>query len=170
MKAITIWQPWASLIVHGVKHYETRGWYTGYRGPIAIHAAAKKVTKKEWETFSEKLNMICGKQLPLHFRNGEIVYLNPKTKNETVLKRGCVLAVADIVDCIRIDKDFLARLTPLERALGDYSDGRCAWKLENITTVFESDFSISGQQRIWNLKYPFLTSSSVVIVPEHWEW
>ena len=38
MKAITLWQPWASLIVDGLKHIETRPrpWY--YNGPIAIHA------------------------------------------------------------------------------------------------------------------------------------
>ncbi len=39
MKAITIWQPWASLIACGAKKYETRSWATNYRGPIAIHAA-----------------------------------------------------------------------------------------------------------------------------------
>ena len=39
MKAITIWQPWASLLVSGRKRYETRSWATSYRGPIAIHAA-----------------------------------------------------------------------------------------------------------------------------------
>ena len=41
MKALTIWQPWASLIARGVKQYETRSWATKYRGPIAIHAAMK---------------------------------------------------------------------------------------------------------------------------------
>jgi len=40
MKAITLWQPWASLIACGAKKYETRSWSTSYRGPIAIHAAA----------------------------------------------------------------------------------------------------------------------------------
>lgn len=39
MKALTIWQPWASLLVSGQKKYETRSWATAYRGPIAIHAA-----------------------------------------------------------------------------------------------------------------------------------
>lgn len=39
MKAITIRQPWASLLVTGKKHYETRGWSISYTGPIAIHAA-----------------------------------------------------------------------------------------------------------------------------------
>lgn len=38
MKALTIRQPWASLIAHGVKTIETRSWSTEYRGPLAIHA------------------------------------------------------------------------------------------------------------------------------------
>ncbi len=42
MKAIVLWQPWASLVALGVKTIETRSWSTKYRGPLAIHAAAKK--------------------------------------------------------------------------------------------------------------------------------
>ena len=38
LKAITIWQPWAELIIRGFKQYETRSWPTHYRGKIAIHA------------------------------------------------------------------------------------------------------------------------------------
>jgi hypothetical protein len=41
MKALTIWQPWATLIAAGVKRIETRSWSTDYRGPLAIHAAAR---------------------------------------------------------------------------------------------------------------------------------
>lgn len=39
MKAITLWQPWASLVATGAKIIETRSWGTRHRGPIAIHAA-----------------------------------------------------------------------------------------------------------------------------------
>ena len=46
MKAITVWQPWASLLVSGRKRYETRSWATTYRGPIAIHAAKRPVRRK----------------------------------------------------------------------------------------------------------------------------
>lgn len=50
MKALTIWQPWASLIIAGAKPYEFRGWRAprsliGQR--IVIHAAAKKVDREE---------------------------------------------------------------------------------------------------------------------------
>ncbi len=41
MKALTIKQPWASLIVHGIKNIENRTWKTNYRGRILIHASAK---------------------------------------------------------------------------------------------------------------------------------
>lgn len=42
MKALTLWQPWASLIALGEKRYETRSWATSYRGLLAIHASAPK--------------------------------------------------------------------------------------------------------------------------------
>lgn len=39
MKALTLTQPWATLVMYGYKKIETRSWATKYRGPIAIHAA-----------------------------------------------------------------------------------------------------------------------------------
>jgi hypothetical protein len=39
MKALTLHQPWASLVAVGAKTIETRSWSTRYRGPLAIHAA-----------------------------------------------------------------------------------------------------------------------------------
>lgn len=48
MKALTIWQPWASLIMAGAKPYEFRGWRAprsliGQR--IVIHASAKAIDR-----------------------------------------------------------------------------------------------------------------------------
>jgi len=39
MKALSIRQPWAWLILNAGKDIENRRWYTSYRGPILIHAA-----------------------------------------------------------------------------------------------------------------------------------
>jgi hypothetical protein len=39
VKVLTLTQPWATLVALGEKHIETRGWWTGYRGPLLIHAA-----------------------------------------------------------------------------------------------------------------------------------
>ena len=41
IKALTIRQLWAELILRGRKPYELRSWRTKYRGPLAIHASAK---------------------------------------------------------------------------------------------------------------------------------
>lgn len=51
MKALTIKQPWASLIVDGYKCYEFRSWKTNYRGKILIHAG-KNLEKEMLERFS----------------------------------------------------------------------------------------------------------------------
>lgn len=42
MKAVTIKQPWASLIIEGIKDIENRTWRTKFRGKILIHASAPK--------------------------------------------------------------------------------------------------------------------------------
>ena len=39
MKALSLWQPWASLMAVGAKHNETRDWPTRYKGELAICAA-----------------------------------------------------------------------------------------------------------------------------------
>lgn len=41
MKALTISQPFASLIASGEKWVENRTWETDYRGPLAIHAGKR---------------------------------------------------------------------------------------------------------------------------------
>ena len=58
MKAITVWQPWATLIAAGVKPYEFRAWRApkniiGQR--IAIHAGARKVRVEELEDLLTRL-------------------------------------------------------------------------------------------------------------------
>lgn len=107
MKAITIWQPWASLLACGGKRFETRSWATSYRGPIAIHAAApsiRRILKKcfpmrDWSyhpdhqaqtAFLEALSKAFG----VH-GDGIMDYLEK-------LPTGAVIATADLVNVLRI--------------------------------------------------------------------
>lgn len=55
MKAITLWQPWASLVAVGAKTIETRSWSTKHRGPLAIHAAAKRPRNHEHHNVNDDL-------------------------------------------------------------------------------------------------------------------
>ena len=47
VKAISIRQPWAWLIVHGYKDVENRSWFTRHVGTLYIHAA-KGMTLEEY--------------------------------------------------------------------------------------------------------------------------
>jgi hypothetical protein len=44
MKALTIHQPYSELILRGEKRCENRRWWTGYRGPLLVHAGKNR----EW--------------------------------------------------------------------------------------------------------------------------
>ena len=55
MKALSIKQPWAWLIVHGGKDIENRSWRTKHRGRFLIHAS-KKQDKKAMKLFAQKYN------------------------------------------------------------------------------------------------------------------
>lgn len=47
MKALSIRQPWAWLIVHGGKDIENRSWHTKFRGRFLVHAS-QGCTKDEY--------------------------------------------------------------------------------------------------------------------------
>ena len=54
MKALSIKQPWASLIAHGIKDIKNRTWRTHFRGKIYVHASAKKATGITTSTLSDE--------------------------------------------------------------------------------------------------------------------
>lgn len=138
MKAITIWQPWASLLVSGKKLYETRSWATSYRGPIAIHAAKRPVRRtidalaegNLWETLALFESLFPG--------SGELVQLST----------GAIVGKALLVRCNLIDEAFLATLTPMELALGDFTLGRYAWEFHGMIPV-ELAVPTKGMQGLW---------------------
>ncbi len=94
MKAITVWQPWASLLAIGAKQYETRSWATKYRGPIAIHAAAlnpfKAIKPVPYNIADEMRRALKAK-----------VILTEST-DFRVLPLGCIIATAELVNCWHI--------------------------------------------------------------------
>lgn len=137
MKTITIWQPWASLVATGIKRNETRGYPISYRGPIAIHAGKKSV-HEVWSRYldHETREVIC-RRLNLTDHTGLEVF-----------SLGCVIATANLVDCIEITPEYIATLTPDELALGDYTIGRYAWQLTDVKQ-FPTPIPARGQQGLW---------------------
>lgn len=134
MKALSVLQPWASLIALGAKRYETRSWQTRYRGRVAIHASAKFTLAERIEVDSSW--WLCG---ALGRRMGS---------SHEDLPTAAVLAFATLVDCIPTERltvgDLDARrMRPgfgesyawTERQLGDFTPGRFAWLLEAIQSI-----------------------------------
>jgi hypothetical protein len=57
VKALSIRQPYAWLIVNGIKDIENRTWATSYRGPVLIHAGktyAKRDHKDDFSMYHER--------------------------------------------------------------------------------------------------------------------
>ena len=142
MKAITTWQPWASLIATENKHYETRGWKTNYRGPIAIHAAMREIiqTMRALPVETQKFVFECIYDY-YHIRDGAI----------KKMPTGAIVATAEVVDCIKITPEFVATLSQKEQIFGDYTLGRYAWKLENVKLLPEP-IPVKGKQGLWTFE------------------
>ena len=79
MKALSIRQPWAWLIVNGYKDIENRSWNTKFRGPVLIHASSRRPTGAElheaWKIPRETHGLEAATRMPKaeHFELGGFV-------------------------------------------------------------------------------------------------
>ncbi len=130
MKALTIWQPWASLIAFSEKRIETRSWRTDYRGPLVIHAS-------KWWTPEQRAHCWQSPFAQALLRHGV------RTPNDLPL--GQVLCVVQLVDVGPVQQ--VRPLTEQERAFGDYSPGRYAWRFDRVQLV--RPHPAVGRQGLW---------------------
>jgi hypothetical protein len=106
MKAISLWQPWASLWLSPLKVHETRHWPTDFRGWLAVHA-----TKRLVSDVGEELDELCVAQFGAMWRR--------------TLPRGAILGAVHLVDCAPTEI-IVPSADDLE--CGDFSYGRYGWK------------------------------------------
>lgn len=123
MKALTLTQPWATLVVIGAKRIETRSWGTKYRGRLAIHAA------KSYPRWARNLAV----QEPF------FTVLHQAGYPPAGLYLGCVIATAELVACWRVPVNWWTPeqrtevgLSDLELAFGDFTPGRYLWFLKDV--------------------------------------
>lgn len=134
MKALSLTQPWATLVAEGAKQIETRSWATSYRGPLAIHASKNIPGWVADVVRSEP-----------HFTAMLGALSDPRNKVIGNLPRGCVIAIAELVSVKFIPanadgwqwtgpngRHYSYTITNQERAFGDYTPGRYAWLLADI--------------------------------------
>jgi len=132
-KVLTLWQPWATLLVYGIKKIETRpkptSW-TAEKGTYLIHAAQKWTKEQEdiclTEPFKSELDKLG--YAPLYNR----------------LPLGCIIGAVNVLGCHKItycnSDDFVNEYAKIETgkiinepelSFGDYRAGRYAWLCEN---------------------------------------
>ncbi len=149
MKAITLWQPWATLMAMEEKTIETRCWKTAYRGPIAIHSAAKLAPKwlgasSRTDPFRDELADVFCVRRDRDDRGGKRV-------DDILLDLpyGRVLCVVRLVDIAETCDMVRESLGDRELIFGNYEDGRYAWYTEMLE-VFEPPIPAKGNRMLWN--------------------
>jgi hypothetical protein len=137
-RALSLTQPWATLVVIGAKRIETRSWKTPFRGRLAIHASkgfprwARELCEEE--PFRSALAGIEAKDLPRGALIGAVTLdaIAPTPG-------GTLSALGGPLD------DLSAR----ERAFGDYSAGRFGWLLSD--PVVREPVACSGALGLWDI-------------------
>lgn len=89
MKWISVWGPWAQLLVGGIKDVENRGWSTDYRGPLAIYATKGGHTN---EQAAEILADLVERGLITAEQQSKIA---ARIDDD----RGKIIGIVDVVDC-----------------------------------------------------------------------
>jgi hypothetical protein len=140
MKALTLTQPWASLVASGAKTIETRSWSTRYRGALAIHAAAR------WSRADINYAFEVEEGRP-PARLGDLDILR-----DWPMPLGKVIAVvilSEVLPVEALEPDIADVITAREFAYGDYSPGRFAWILDNVRPI-EPPVPAKGHLGLWD--------------------
>lgn len=126
MKALTIKQPWATLIMQGDKRFEFRSWKTNFRGDVLIHAG--KGLDKE-----------------------AVVRLKKYLPDE--LPMGKILGKVTITDCVPMSDEFAKMLSKENSDIytSHSFSNNYGFQIENVK-VFDTPIDAKGQLGFWNIE------------------
>lgn len=134
MKALTVCQPYAHLIVTGEKLVENRTWPTRYRGPLLIHAGKSKAWLDEVEDLS----------------TGKCERIDYDETTGKVFDFGALVGIAELVDCVSLEH--LDSEAEQGRESWEYShkhtEGPWCWVLQNVRR-FDAPVPCKGEQGLW---------------------
>ena len=131
MKAISLWQPWATLMCDAAsKRVETRSWHTSHRGDLVICASKRKPSLAE-------------------FGGSAMDY----QKMLSVVPFGAAVCVVSLYDCRPVEEVVkMEWFNDTERSNGDYTEGqgRFGWITKGLR-VLKQPVPVIGRQGLWNL-------------------
>ncbi|KAK9293225.1 hypothetical protein L1049_021215 [Liquidambar formosana] len=135
---LTMHQPWASLLVHGIKHVEGRSWPAPIRGRLWIHAASKvpdDATIKAMEDFYREIyavNGITDLKFPDHYPVSRLLGIWTL-----------------VVGCVRCEELVCWEVVPEGVRLEGQTD--FCWLCEQPQKLLVP-FEMRGYQRVYNLE------------------
>jgi len=157
--AITLHQPYATLIALGVKPDETRSWpaprhLTG--NLLAIHAGKATGVLAEARENRAEIALWDDRRRASFQRRTAIgkflLHLGEAVPDLDLLPLGAVVCVARLIQCHRTETIMRTR-SEAALVFGDYAYGRYAWAL-NVVHVFADPIPAQGKQGIWQWTPP----------------
>lgn len=126
MKALTICQPYAHLIVRGEKRVENREWPTSYRGPLLIHAGKSREWLEDWD------------EITFHNAGDPLVF-------------GALVGIATLVDVLHIDRIRRGEHDSRHPWLRQHQHtfGTWCWVLSDVRR-FHQPLPWKGAQGLWD--------------------
>ena len=142
MRAITLYQPWASLIAHGVKTVETRSWpppRAALGCLLAIHAGKRIAPPVALNPDTETaIANLYGERWRQEAPTGAVLAVTRLVSAVQVMGVDGEIAVCgsgSVVQRIAIDP------------YGDFAPGRWLWMLEDVEPIEPQ--TATGGQRLW---------------------
>lgn len=131
MLTLSLMQPWASLIVMGIKTIETRRWQTSHRGPMLIHASQRKAGALVAAELPIAKHIPHFNQLPFGAIIGQV--------NLTAIR---------LINNLHLPVTEIARQSLELNAFGDETYNRYAWLLEDAVS-FTQPVPARGHLHLW---------------------
>jgi hypothetical protein len=139
MKVISIWQPFASLVVHGCKVFETRGW------PAPQSLIGRELGIAATKSINPAQRAHCAQE------SFQLSYAATALPEWETLPRGALLGHVTLCAVEEIDEELLENVSVHEQAFGWWEPGGYAWRLTN-PVIYPEPVPIRGRQGIfdWN--------------------
>ncbi|XP_064313010.1 activating signal cointegrator 1 [Phalacrocorax carbo] len=126
---LSMHQPWASLLIRGIKRVEGRTWYTSHRGRLWIAATAKRSSPQEIVELETTYRMLLQKDVEF----------------PSDYPSGCLLGCVDVTDCLS-QEQFNEQYPDLSQESGSPFVFICTNPQEMVVK-----FPIKGKPKIWKL-------------------
>ncbi len=135
MKAISLWQPWASLWCSKRKVHETRRWRCSHRGWLLVHAAKRFETDFDRD---DRLRLILDHEFGGEWTND--------------LPTGALIGMVNVVDCRPTQTLYGdTAASDDDRECGDFGPSRFAWKRDEFR-LFDQPIPYRGRQGFFNVR------------------